>query len=111
MKGYTALYFPDIKRFEPLSPFGDRPCVVGRSPSADIVVPDPTCAREQFALSATAGGYSDKDIQDAVDQALERVGLKDLEAMPIRHLSGGEKKRAALANETVSRPIFFSSMK
>jgi ABC transport system ATP-binding/permease protein len=57
MKSYPALYFPDIKRFEPLSVFGDKACVVGRSPSANIVVPDPTCAREHFVVSATAGGY------------------------------------------------------
>jgi ABC-type cobalamin/Fe3+-siderophores transport system ATPase subunit len=47
---------------------------------------------------------SDVDIRNAVDRALERVGLKDLAATPIRHLSGGQKKRAALANETVSSP-------
>jgi ABC-type multidrug transport system ATPase subunit/pSer/pThr/pTyr-binding forkhead associated (FHA) protein len=57
MKSYPALYFPEVKRFEPLSGFGDKACVVGRSPSANIVVPDPTCAREQFAVSAVAGGY------------------------------------------------------
>jgi len=47
---------------------------------------------------------SPEEIGKAVDRALDRVGLSDLGATPIRHLSGGQKKRAALANETVSQP-------
>lgn len=57
MKGYPALYFPDIKRFEPLPALGDPPCVVGRATTANVVLPDQTCSRIQFAVSAIEGGY------------------------------------------------------
>jgi len=45
-----------------------------------------------------------RGIGDAVRQAIERVDLKHRAATPIKHLSGGQKKRASLANETVSKP-------
>ncbi len=47
---------------------------------------------------------SESGIRDAVAQAIARVDLKHRATTPIRHLSGGQKKRAALANETVSKP-------
>ena len=43
-------------------------------------------------------------LRTAVCQAIERVDLKHRSSTPIKHLSGGQKKRAALANETVSKP-------
>ena len=39
-----------------------------------------------------------------VDEALNRVGMTDYRKRQIGELSGGQKKRASLANETVSRP-------
>jgi ABC-type multidrug transport system ATPase subunit len=47
---------------------------------------------------------AESGIRDAVGQAIERVDLKHRADTPIKHLSGGQKKRAALANETVSKP-------
>ena len=47
---------------------------------------------------------ADNGLRDAVGQAIERVDLKHRASTPIKHLSGGQKKRAALANETVSKP-------
>jgi len=46
----------------------------------------------------------ERGISEAVRQAIERVDLKHRSATPIKHLSGGQKKRASLANETVSKP-------
>lgn len=43
-------------------------------------------------------------LKSAVGQAIEGVDLKHRASTPIKHLSGGQKKRAALANETVSKP-------
>jgi len=40
----------------------------------------------------------------AVDEALNRVGLASHSATPIRRLSGGQRKRAALANELIMQP-------
>ncbi len=47
---------------------------------------------------------AESGLRSAVGQAIERVDLKHRAATPIKHLSGGQKKRASLANETVSRP-------
>jgi ABC-type multidrug transport system ATPase subunit/pSer/pThr/pTyr-binding forkhead associated (FHA) protein len=43
-------------------------------------------------------------LRDAVGQSIDRVDLKHRATTPIKHLSGGQKKRASLANETVSKP-------
>jgi ABC-type multidrug transport system ATPase subunit len=47
---------------------------------------------------------AESGLREAVGQAIERVDLKHRASTPIKHLSGGQKKRAALANETVSKP-------
>ena len=47
---------------------------------------------------------AESGLRAAVGQAIERVDLKHRASTPIKHLSGGQKKRAALANETVSKP-------
>ncbi len=47
---------------------------------------------------------SEAGLSAAVKKAIERVDLQHRSSTPIRHLSGGQKKRAALANETVSQP-------
>jgi len=47
---------------------------------------------------------AESGLRAAVAQAIERVDLKHRATTPIRLLSGGQKKRAALANETVSKP-------
>lgn len=60
MTGYPALYFPEIRRFEPLTLLDDGAYVVGRSASADIVIPDPTCSREQFVVLVSGGKYKAK---------------------------------------------------
>ena len=47
---------------------------------------------------------AESGLRDAVGQSIERVDLKHRATTPIKHLSGGQKKRASLANETVSKP-------
>ncbi|MGA2599105.1 MAG: FHA domain-containing protein [Bryobacteraceae bacterium] len=47
---------------------------------------------------------SEKDLKASVAQSIARVDLTHRARTPIRNLSGGQKKRAALANETVSKP-------
>lgn len=47
---------------------------------------------------------SAEDIRVAVDEALERVGLRAQGDLRIGKLSGGQRKRAALANELLARP-------
>ncbi len=44
------------------------------------------------------------EIEASLSEMLERVGLTERRATIIRHLSGGQIKRASLANEILSRP-------
>src|SRR5262249_49155754 len=44
------------------------------------------------------------DLDSSVSDILQIVGLSNRAAMLIRHLSGGQVKRASLANELVARP-------
>lgn len=44
------------------------------------------------------------EIEARVDQILATVGLTAVRAKPIRQLSGGQSKRASLANEILSKP-------
>ncbi|MFJ3773676.1 ATP-binding cassette domain-containing protein [Streptomyces sp. NPDC090075] len=49
---------------------------------------------------ATAEG----DVLDAVDRVLEALGLAERAGTPVRALSGGERKRASIAVELLTRP-------
>jgi ABC-type multidrug transport system ATPase subunit/pSer/pThr/pTyr-binding forkhead associated (FHA) protein len=55
VKGFPALCFPEVQRLEPLDQFAGRTCIVGRDPSANILIPDPTCSRQQFSISLDGG--------------------------------------------------------
>ncbi len=47
---------------------------------------------------------ADTELRQSVKRAIDHVDLAFRSGTPIKHLSGGQKKRAALANETVSKP-------
>ena len=47
---------------------------------------------------------SDAERLQAIEEVLKTVGLHDRRAVKIEHLSGGQQKRASLANEIVSSP-------
>ncbi|MEU9348823.1 ATP-binding cassette domain-containing protein [Streptomyces sp. NPDC048278] len=49
-------------------------------------------------------GTSAGDVGDAVDRVLETLGLADRAEIPVRALSGGERKRASIAVELLTRP-------
>ena len=57
-----------------------------------------------FYLRQHDEGLSEKEIKERVAHALEMVGLKGIEAKMPSDLSGGMKKRAALARLIVYRP-------
>ncbi len=62
-------------------------------------------ARENVAFAMeVAGGKSREEIDGAVSQVLDLVGLKDKESNFPRELSGGEKQRVAIARALVHRP-------
>jgi len=45
-----------------------------------------------------------REIDGAVDRAIARVGLQEQRSRPISRLSGGQRKRTALANELLAEP-------
>lgn len=49
-------------------------------------------------------GLGEAEIRDRVKEALERVGLAGLSSRPPHHLSGGEKKAAAIATVLSMKP-------
>ena len=63
--------------------------------------------RESLGFSARLlGGASSKpnEVDAAVDQVLRRVGLLEAADLPLHTLSGGQRKRAALARGLLSSP-------
>ncbi len=57
-----------------------------------------------FYLNQHEPNLSDKEVKDRVSKALEMVGLKDTQKKMPSELSGGMRKRAALARLIVYRP-------
>ncbi len=69
-----------------------RPVLLNRSVAANV------------AYGLKLRGRNGKMVEQAVAQALNRVGLRDLAKVPARTLSGGEAQRVALARALVIRP-------
>lgn len=53
--------------------------------------------RDDVAFGPENYGFSEEEVKNRVDWALSLVDLTDLADEPIHHLSGGQKKRAAIA--------------
>lgn len=53
--------------------------------------------RDDVAFGPENYGYSEKEVKERVDWALSLVDMTSLADEPIHHLSGGQKKRAAIA--------------
>lgn len=53
--------------------------------------------RDDVAFGPENYGFSEEEVKKRVDWALALVDLTDLADEPIHHLSGGQKKRAAIA--------------
>ena len=78
--------------------------------SVGIVFQDPndqffsSSVRKDISFGAVNLGLSEDEISRRVDDAIERVGIKDLERRPIHALSYGQKKRVAIAGVLVMEP-------
>ena len=60
---------------------------------------------ENISLPLNLIGSSKKDINYKVDQALEKVGLKNILSSFPEELSGGEQQRVAIARALVNNPL------
>ena len=72
-----------------------------QNPDRQIIAPT---VFQDVAFGPTNLGYSESEVNDAVTQALRHVGLEGFERRPPHQLSGGEKKRVAIAGVLAMDP-------
>jgi cobalt/nickel transport system ATP-binding protein len=72
-----------------------------QNPDRQIIAPT---VYQDVAFGPTNLGYDEHDVRQAVDAALRHVGLNGFERRPPYHLSGGEKKRVAIAGVLAMNP-------
>ncbi len=65
-----------------------------QNPDRQIIAPT---VYQDVAFGPTNLGYGEPEVKDAVTKALRHVGLEGFERRPPHQLSGGEKKRVAIA--------------
>src|SRR6185436_6938372 len=59
---------------------------------------------DDVSFSPRNYGYADTEVESLVAKALERVGIEHLRHKVCHHLSGGEKRKVALAGALVLNP-------
>jgi len=74
---------------------------VFQNPDVQILAPT---VYQDVAFGPVNLGYSDSEVRTAVSEALHYVGLSGYERRPPHNLSGGEKKRAAIAGVLAMDP-------
>ena len=72
-----------------------------QNPDRQIIAPT---VYQDVAFGPTNLGYSESEVNEAVTQALRHVGLEGFERRPPHQLSGGEKKRVAIAGVLAMDP-------
>jgi cobalt/nickel transport system ATP-binding protein len=72
-----------------------------QNPDRQIIAPT---VYQDVAFGPTNLGYTDDDVKRVVTLALRHVGLEGFERRPPHHLSGGEKKRVAIAGVLAMDP-------
>jgi zinc transport system ATP-binding protein len=92
---------------EPADRFGDRPRLGYLAQRAQLGVQAPVTVREVVAAGRSPlnrFGRLNADDREAIDRAIERVGLSELAKRPLRTLSGGQQQRAFIAKALVADP-------
>jgi cobalt/nickel transport system ATP-binding protein len=72
-----------------------------QNPDRQIIAPT---VFQDVAFGPTNLGYREDEVKEAVTQALRHVGLEGFERRPPHQLSGGEKKRVAIAGVLAMDP-------
>ncbi len=75
--------------------------IVFQNPDDQIFAPT---VQQDVAFGPTNLGFSSEEVERSVNHALEYVGLAHLRDKPPHHLSGGEKKRVAIAGVIAMEP-------
>ncbi len=72
-----------------------------QNPDRQIIAPT---VYQDVAFGPTNLGYTEDEVKEAVTRALRQVGLEGFERRPPHQLSGGEKKRVAIAGVLAMDP-------
>jgi cobalt/nickel transport system ATP-binding protein len=72
-----------------------------QNPDRQIIAPT---VYQDVAFGPTNLGYTENEVRQLVEDALSHVGLEGFERRPPYHLSGGEKKRVAIAGVLAMNP-------
>jgi cobalt/nickel transport system ATP-binding protein len=72
-----------------------------QNPDRQIIAPT---VYQDIAFGPTNLGYDEHEVKDAVTRALRHAGLEGFERRPPHQLSGGEKKRVAIAGVLAMDP-------
>ena len=91
---------------DPVTEFRRLRGLVGYVPQQDICPGALPCRRafNYAALIRLPADTTSNQLHQAIDQAMDDVGISHLQYTPIDNLSGGEKKRCSLATEVLSSP-------
>ena len=81
--------------------FRQKVGIVFQNPDDQIFAPT---VEEDVAFGPLNLGLSMEEVQDRVTEALERVGMSGYEKTAPHHLSGGQKKRVAIAGILAMKP-------
>ena len=81
--------------------FRQKVGIVFQNPDDQIFAPT---VEEDVAFGPLNLGLSMEEVQNRVEEALERVGMSGYEKTAPHHLSGGQKKRVAIAGILAMRP-------
>ena len=81
--------------------FRQKVGIVFQNPDDQIFAPT---VEEDVAFGPLNLGLSMEEVQDRVEEALERVGMSGFEKKAPHHLSGGQKKRVAIAGIFAMKP-------
>ena len=81
--------------------FRQKVGIVFQNPDDQIFAPT---VEEDVAFGPLNLGLSMEEVQDRVEQALARVGMSGFEKKAPHHLSGGQKKRVAIAGILAMKP-------
>jgi zinc transport system ATP-binding protein len=92
---------------EPAGQFGDRARLGYLAQRTTLGVQAPATVREVVAAGRCArkpfGRFTRAD-DEAIEQAVERVGLAELAGRPLTRLSGGQQQRAFIAKALAAEP-------